>query len=113
MFQNFARFKITSAAFLASLALVLSGWLWAYFSLRSLPSPYILRFVSNLGVTQLGDLQDLSAFGVVAVISVLLNFILAFELETKSKFLAKLLTFSTLTFAALIFIGFAAIINAN
>ncbi len=113
MIQKFIRFKTTSAAFLASLALVLSGWLWAYFSLRNLPSPYILRFVSNLGVTQLGDLRDLSAFGAVAVISVLLNFILAFELETKAKFLAKLLTFSTLTFAALIFIGFAAIISVN
>ena len=113
MIQKFIRFKITSAAFLASLALVLSGWLWAYFSLRNLPSPYILRFVSDLGVTQLGDLQDLSAAGAVALIAVLLNFILAFELETKAKFLAKLLTFSTLTFAVLIFIGFAAIINAN
>ena len=113
MIQKFIRFKITSAAFFTSLALVLSGWLWAYFSLRNLPSPYILRFVSNLGVTQLGDLKDLSAAGAVATISVLLNFILAFELETKTKFLAKLLTFSTLTFAALIFIGFASIINAN
>ena len=111
--KKFIRFKITSAAFFASLALVLGGWLWAYFSLSRLPTPYILRFVSNVGVTQLGDLRDLSAFGAVAVISVLLNFILAFELETKAKFLAKLLTFSTLTFAALIFIGFAAIISVN
>ncbi|MBI2033772.1 MAG: hypothetical protein HYT13_01600 [Candidatus Liptonbacteria bacterium] len=113
MIQKFIRFKITSAAFFASLTLVLSGWLWAYFSLRNLPPPYILRFVSNLGVTQLGDLQDIAAAGAVAMISVLLNFILAFELETKAKFLAKLLTFSTLTFAALIFIGFAAIISVN
>ncbi len=113
MFQKISRFKITSAAFLASLALVLSGWLWAYFSLSSLPPPYILRFVGNVGVTQLGDFWDLSAAGAVAVTAVLLNFILAFELETKAKFLAKLLTFSTLTFAALIFIGFAAIISVN
>ena len=113
MIQKFVKFKITRAAFLASLALVLSGWLWAYFSLRSLPSPYIIRFVSNIGVTQLGDLQDIAAVGAVAVVSVLLNFMLAFELETRSKFLAKLLVFSTLTFAALIFIGFAAIISVN
>lgn len=113
MLKTLARFKITSAAFFTSLALVLSGWLWAYFSLKNLPSPYILRFVSNLGVTQLGDIKDISAVGVVAVISVLLNFMIAFELETKAKFLAKLLSFSTLTFAALIFIGFAAIISVN
>lgn len=113
MFQKFIRFKITSAAFLTSLALVLSGWLWAYFSLRSIPSPYILRFVSDVGVTQLGDLEDIAAVGVVALIAVFLNFVLAFELETKSKFLAKLLAFSTLTFTVLIFIGFAAIISVN
>ena len=113
MIQKFIQFKITSSAFLVSLTLVLSGWLWAYFSLKSIPSPYVLGFAKNLGVTKLGDLQDLSAAGAVAMISVLLNFMLAFELETKSKFLAKLLTFSTLTFAALIFIGFAAIISVN
>ncbi len=113
MFQKVAKFKVIGFIFLASLLFVLGGTIWAYFALRGIVPPLIIHFNDLVGINQIGSVIDLLMVGGTGVIFVLINFLLALELEERDIFGGKILAAATLFFAILIFIGFAAIISVN
>lgn len=96
-----------------SLSLVAGGWLWAWLYLRKIEQTLILHFNSLSGINLVGGVRELAGFGILALVVVAVNFVLALALEERDWFLGKLLAAATLAFAALIFIGFAAIISVN
>lgn len=105
--------KTLFALFALSLVLVLGGVSWAYFAMRDFQGPFVLHFDDILGITQIGGANALLAAGFTGMVVVVINLVLAFELEVRNRFLSRLVAGSTLVFAALIFMGFAAIISVN
>jgi hypothetical protein len=102
-----------SAAFTASLLLVISGPALAYLSLKGIREPLILHFSTYTGINQIGGLTELFALGLTALIVVLINAVLAFSLEARQPVLGKVLAMVTVFLALLLFIGFMAIISVN
>ncbi len=111
--KRFLKYKILGDIFLASLILVAGGTVWAYASLRNVSGPLILHFNNLSGINQIGDAGELVWIGATGILMVLVNFIIATELEARDWFLGKLLAGGTLLLAILLFIGFAAIISVN
>lgn len=111
--KRFFSHIFSSVASLVALAMILGGWVWAYFALHKVPEPLVLHFAAPLGVTQAGPFAVLSEVGAFAFIVALINTWISFELEERGRFLGKLLAAGTLVFGLLIFLGFIAIINAN
>ena len=105
--------KLMAIGFSVSLALAVGGWLWAHIYLGSVGQPLIIHFNSSSGITQVGETRDLIGIGIFAVLAVMVNFFIAMSLEERDWFWGKLLAAATVGFAALIFIGFAAIISVN
>ena len=114
MWRRIIRAKAVSVASFVSLAFVASGWAWAEVALGHVANaPLILHFNDLDGITAVGASRSLAYIGGIGIIVVLLNFLIAIELEERDGFLGKLMAGITLIFAVLLFIGFAAIINVN
>jgi len=113
MFKKAAKFRIVSAAFALCFLFVAGGWLWAYIAFRNINQPLILHFNNYAGITRIGDLADLTYPGILGLVVIFINFLIAFNLEERDWFLGKLMAAATLSFSILIFIGFAAIISVN
>ncbi len=113
MVKKFVRFKAVSSVFLLSFLFVIGGWLWAFFALRNISQPLIIHFNNFLGITQIGGLNDLTVVALFGAISLILDFLLALELEERDWFLGKLTAAFGLFFSILLFIGFVAIISVN
>ncbi len=111
--RQLVRFRVVSAAFALSFLFVAGGWLWAYIAMRKINQPLILHFNNYVGITQIGDLADLTYPGILGLVVIFINFLIAFNLEERDWFLGKLMAAATLFFSILIFIGFAAIISVN
>lgn len=105
--------RLTVISFGISAALIMSGWIWAWVYLRRVEQPIILHFSSLSGIDLVGRAEELVAPAVLGMTVVGINFVLAMTLEERDWFLGKLLAGTTLAFAVLIFIGFAAIISVN
>ena len=112
-FQRIIKFRKISGVFAASLALVASGTVWAYFALRGITQPLILHYTAGGGINQVGKLSDLARLGGMAVIMLGVNFLLALSLESRGVWWGKVIAVVSLIVATLIFIGFAAIISVN
>lgn len=113
MLKKFIKFKAVSSVFLLSFLFVIGGWLWAFFALRKISQPLIIHFNNFLGITQIGGLNDLTIVALFGVISLVLDFLIALELEERDWFLGKLAAAFGLFLGILLFIGFAAIISVN
>lgn len=113
MLQKFLHNRLISSIFLLSFLLVLGGMLWAYFALRGISQPLILHFNDLAGITRIGDAASFLGVGIIGILGVAVNFVLAIELEARDRFFAKLLASATLFMAALLFISFTAIISVN
>jgi len=113
IFEKIAKFKITSALFGASFALILGGTLWAYGALRSVKGLLILHYSNTSGIDYIGSFEELFKISAIGAIAICMNFILALELEERDMFLARLLAGASVFIGLLIFIGFAAIISVN
>lgn len=106
-----------------SLAFVLGGFAWALAALggasggtgasSAAAGPFILHFNGISGITQIGTIGDLAAAGVFAAAVVVINFVVALELDARDRVLGKVMAAVTLAAAVLLFIGCAAIINVN
>ncbi len=107
------RHRPVAAAALASLLLSACGWVWSFFALRDTGQPLILHFNNLAGIDQVGGLSDLVPVGLFGLALTALGSVLALELEEKDWFLGKFTAAAVFGFAALIFIGFAAIISVN
>ena len=113
MVKKFIKFKAISSVFLLSFLFVAGGWLWAFFALRKISQPLIIHFNDFLGITQIGGLNDLTVVALFGVISLVLDFLIALELEERDWFLGKLAAAFGLFLGILLFIGFATIISVN
>ncbi len=113
MFRKILKSKAISSLFLLSAVSVAAGTLWAYSALKSAGSILILHFNNVVGINQIGGVGELIGVGITGLIVVVVNFLIAMELEARDLFLGKLLTGATLLFGILLFIGFAAIISVN
>ena len=102
----------------AAFALALGGGLWAYLALSAAAgsgpaAPLILHYDDLSGITAVGGIGTVSFAAVFGVLAVLVNFLVALELDARDWFLGKFTAGATLVFAILLFIGFAAIIGVN
>ncbi|MBI3589693.1 MAG: hypothetical protein HY093_04780 [Candidatus Liptonbacteria bacterium] len=112
-FRKIFSSKFNNLSFVVSLVFVLGGWLWAYLALRTISLPLIIHFSNISGINQVGYAWDLAKVGLFGILVVMVNFLIAYELELRDKFLAKLASAFTLFLSILIFIYFAAIISVN
>ena len=112
-FKKIVKFKTISAVFLLSFLFIVGGWLWAFFALRKISQPLIIHFNDVLHINQVGSLNDLTIVALFGLISLVLDFLIALELEERDWFLGKLTAAFGLFFSVLLFIGFAAIISVN
>lgn len=111
--KEVARRRLLTGIFTGSLLLIAGGWIWAGYALRGIGQPLILHFNDYVRINVTGGFSELAGFGVLSLFIVLTNFLIAIELEGRDWFLGKLTAFATAGMAALIFIGFAAIITVN
>ncbi len=113
MWRKILKHRIVSAVFGAAFLLVMSGWLWVYVALRGISQPLIIHFNNVSGITQTGTMRNITNIGILAVLILIVDFVIAIELEDRSRFLGKFLAVGAAFLAILIFIGFAAIIGVN
>jgi hypothetical protein len=113
MLQQFRRARWTSVAFLVSLAFLVAGFLWAYFALRGIPQPLILHFNEAQGITWRGSMLHLAAIAAGAALALLMNLLVAFELEKKDWFWGKLVAGATLFMSFLLFWYFWVMVSVN
>ncbi len=113
MKEKFFRYKVISAVFGASFALVFGAMLWAFLALRGLPSPIILHYNPLVFINQFGSMWDLLGVGVAALMILALNFAIALELKDREWLLGELTALASLFMSALLFIAFSAIISVN
>lgn len=113
MLKKLFKFKVLGGVFALSLVFVIAAWFWAYVSLKDIPQPLIIHYSEYAGIDQIGSLWSLAAVAVFGLAVVVMNFLIAVELEERDALMGKLVAGLTLFFAILIFIGFAAIIGVN
>lgn len=111
--KRFLEHKTISVPAFASALVVSGGWLWARAALGGVKEPLILHYANRGGITQTGSFSSLTAVFLVAILVIIVNSTIAFGLEERDLILGKLVSFSTLFLAILMFIGFAAIISVN
>ena len=112
-FSKIVRARLLSSLFGGSFLLVLSGIFWVYGKLQSVKGPLVVHFDDLFGISRIGDIFDILQPGFVCLLVILVNFLIALELEEKDRFLPRFLAGMTLFFSILIFISFAAIISVN
>ena len=106
------RHKWTGMIFSASFTFVIAGWIWSWARLRG-EEALTLHFSSYTGINNTGDIGSLHAFGLLGLIILSLNLLIAMSLEERDWFLGKFTASASLVIAALIFIGFMVIMNVN
>ena len=111
--REFFRYKIPNLVLVLSLTLVLGGWVWSYFDLRTISDPLIIHYSQEVGIDQVGYAGDLAKVGIFGIVVILINFLIAVEVEQKERFLGRLTSGVTFLLGLLIFIYFAAIMGVN
>jgi hypothetical protein len=104
------------SAFIGCLA-VLAGWIWAHTTLVPLGQPVIVTWSASEGILRTVPEAELAwhlaGIGGTALLVVIVNGVLAVELERRDRIGGKFVALGTFAFAALIFIAFAAMISVN
>jgi len=114
MLEKFVKKNVITILFSAAAAFILGGFIWAAIALRAAGNqPLILHFDDIHGITSVGSFGVFIFIAVLGLLVVLMNFFIAREFESRSWFLGKFLAALTFLFGFLLFISFAAIINAN
>ncbi len=95
-------------------AVVLGGFIGSLAALRgAYGGPLVLHFSDLGGITDIAGIQPINFIGAFGLLVVLMNFFIAVELDRRDSFLGKFLAAFTAAFGILLFIAFAAILNAN
>ncbi len=113
MFRKIIRHPIVGALCFLALIITLGGWLRAYLVLRGINQPLILHFNPLVGINQVGNIWNLARVAGLGVTVIVLNYLIALELEERFPFIGKLLASGALVFALLLCVAFAAIIGVN
>lgn len=99
--------------FTVSALLIVGGWIWALVALRHVSSPLVLHFNADIGISQIGELWNICAIALIALIAVTVDAVIGFALLARERFIAWLVAAAALSFSVLIFIALAAIISFN
>ena len=111
--KEFKNIKPLFYPFLISGVLILAALVWAVLNLYKINNLLIMRYDSYKGIDFLGDKSDVySLIGILAVM-IILNAWLVNRVYFRERFLAYLLSFSSLVLSVLILIGVFAIISIN
>lgn len=105
--------RVASLAFMASFLMVFGGWIWTWIELKGISQPLIIHFNEYMGITKTGSFTDVSWLGVFGISAVLVNFLIALEMEKRGWFWGKFMSLANIFLATLIFIGFLVIMNVN
>ncbi|MEY4731627.1 MAG: hypothetical protein RL681_573 [Candidatus Parcubacteria bacterium] len=109
--------RVSGAVSLVSSLFVITGWMWAYAVLAPLGQSIIVSWSADTGIVRTVPADEFPSFlagiGGTALLMVVVNAILAIELERRDRSWGKLVAFATALFAALIFTAFTAIISVN
>jgi hypothetical protein len=114
MIKKILNHRTVAITSLIALFFVLGGSLWMFFALQSMGSgPFILNFNDIQGITQTGGIGDVAMIGILALLIVIVNFLLAMELDSRDRILGKMVAGMTLAGAILLFIAFVAMLSVN
>lgn len=106
------KYKLTAIVFSAAFTFVIAGWIWSWSRLHG-ASELTLHFSDYGGINKTGNMWDLHAFGILGLVMLFLDWLIAMTLEERDWFLGKLMASAGLTLGILIFIGFVVIMNVN
>lgn len=118
MIGTIVKHKLVAGLFAAAFAFVAGGFIWAFVVLSAKSGgvgagPVILHFNDIIGITRLGTAGDIALAGVFAAIVVVVNFVIALELDERDRVLGKVMAAVTLVAAILLFIACTAILGVN
>ncbi|MBI5220857.1 MAG: hypothetical protein HY978_03430 [Candidatus Liptonbacteria bacterium] len=113
MLNKVIRHPLIGALCALALMVTLGGWMWVYLTLRGIGQPLILHFNPLVGINQVGNVWNLARIAGLGVTVIVVNYLIALELDERYPFVGKLLASGALVFALLLFVAFAAIIAVN
>jgi hypothetical protein len=114
MIEKIKKYRLVSLLSLASLAFAAGGFFWALAALGGVVSgPLVLHFNDMQGITSIGSFDNILWMGILGMVIVVINFIIAVDLEARDNVLGKIVAVTTLVMAILLFLVFAAIIKVN
>jgi hypothetical protein len=112
--KKIAKHVLVTGLFAAAFAFVIGGFGWALAALSARGGePLIIHFNDVSGITQLGGVADLWSVGILAMIAVAINYVIALELDARDSVMGKTMAAITLAVAILLFIACAAILSVN
>lgn len=111
--NKLSNYRFIISSFAAALVLVAGGTVWAYYALRDITQPLILHYNGQYGISQTGNIWNLTGFGITGLVVLTLNFGMSLVFEQADSFWGKIVAVASLILGILIFIGFAAIISVN
>lgn len=112
IFTKLVRYKWVGISSALAATLVLTGWIWAWVRLRSQGS-LTIHFNDFVGINRVGSVADLHTFGLLGLIMVAADGLIALAFEERDWFLGKFTAFAGLALGVLIFIGFMVIMSIN
>jgi hypothetical protein len=99
--------------FLASLLILTGAFVLVYINFGDVGNLFIVHFDAYKGIDFLGGKGDVFGILGISLVILALNFLLASVSYPRDRFLSYLISFSSILFAILIFIGIIVIINVN
>jgi len=106
------RHPTVSALSGASFGIVLLGQTMAFLSLRAIQGPLVIHYTRG-GIDQFGSLWQVLGYGVVGWSIIIMNYLIALELEKRDWFWGKAISGVTLGLSILLFLALRAIISVN
>ncbi|MCL5733468.1 MAG: hypothetical protein M1334_02275 [Patescibacteria group bacterium] len=111
--KKLTKWKFVFYFSLTSLVLVLISSSSAILILRKINQPLIIHYSYLNGIDKVGGIFMVFQIAVLVLVMVLINSFIAYYVESKDKFLGKLISSGTLFLSFLIFIFFFIIISIN
>lgn len=111
--KELLRYKWLLGSCLASIVLVVGGFVFGYAVLSKISQPIVIHFNDYVGINQIGNTRNLVFVGVLGLVMVVIDSWIAFTLVKREPFLGNIFGGMTLFLALLLFMGIMAIINVN
>lgn len=106
------RFSLVSLLCGSAWGIVVISQIWIFLALHEVRPPLVLRY-ANGTITQFGGVWELQGYAFVMWVIVVMNYLLALELEERDWFWGKFVASMTFFLSTLLFMAFQAIIVVN
>ncbi len=106
------KYRLVSALCGGALFVVLLGHALVFYYLHSAGQLIVVHYTRQ-GIDQFGSIWQVLSYGIVAWSIIIINFLIALELEERDWLWGKVVAGMTLGLAILLFISFQAIISVN